>query len=115
MVCAIFIFQTRSRVKVDFMDYITSEPKEKIKELRSLLYDLLQANTAIGAADQYAELSLWAHTVVDALKPSIKQYSNKQINIALGLLLYEQAQRNNIYNDLYCRFTEVYKNEGRVF
>lgn len=104
-----------TRVKVDFMDYITSEPKEKIKELRSLLYDLLQANTAIGAADQYAELSLWAHTVVDALKPSIKQYSNKQINIALGLLLYEQAQRNNIYNDLYCRFTEVYKNEGRVF
>lgn len=104
-----------TRVKVDFMEYITSEPKEKIKELRSLLYDLLQANTAIGAADQYAELSLWAHTVVDALKPSIKQYSNKQINIALGLLLYEQAQRNNTYNDLYCRFTEVYKNEGRVF
>lgn len=42
-------------VKVDFMNYIESEPQKKIKEMRSLLYDLLQANVAIGSADQYSE------------------------------------------------------------
>lgn len=102
-------------VKVDFMNYIESEHRKKIKEMHSLLYDLLQANVAIGSADQYSELSMWAHAVVDALKPSVKLYSNRQINIALGLLLYEQAIRNPAYSDLYCRFTEVYKDEGRVF
>ena len=102
-------------VKVDFMNYIESEPQKKIKEMRSLLYDLLQANVAIGSADQYSELSMWVHAVVDALKPSVKLYSNRQINLALGLLLYEQAIRNPAYSDLYCRFTEVYKDEGRVF
>lgn len=102
-------------MKVDFMNYIKSEPQKKIKEMRSLLYDLLQANVAIGSADQYSELSMWAHTVVDALKPSVKIYSNQQINIVLGLLLYEQTRRNSAYSDLYCRFTEVYKDAGRVF
>lgn len=104
-----------TKVKVDFMDYISSSPKESLKELRSLLYDLLQADNVIKEADRYAEISLWAHAVVDALKPSIRPYSVKQINIALGLLLYEQAERNSAYNELYCRFTEIYKNEGRVF
>ena len=102
-------------VKVDFMNCIESDPQKKIKEMRSLLYDLLQANVAIGSADQYSDLSMWAHAVVDALKPSVKLYSNRQINIALGLLLYEQTLRNPTYSDLYCRFTEVYKDAGRVY
>lgn len=102
-------------VKVDFMNYIESEPQKKVKEMRSLLYDLLQANVAIGSADQYSDLSMWAHAVVDALKPSVKLYSNRQINIALGLLLYEQTLRNPTYSDLYCRFTEAYKDAGRVY
>ncbi|MCD8020327.1 MAG: DUF87 domain-containing protein [Clostridiales bacterium] len=102
-------------VKIDFMDYLVSAPKEGMDKLRPLLYDLLQADIVMGTVDKSAELSSWTHAVVDAIKPSLKYYSNRQINMTLGLLLYEHAQRNPAYNDLHCRFTEVYKKEGRVF
>ena len=55
------------------------------------------------------------NSVVNALDPSIKGFSNRQINLALALLLYEQSMRDATYNDLFCRFTEVYRAEGRVY
>lgn len=52
--------------------------------------------------------------MVNALRPSIKDYSKKQINLALALLIYEQTIRDEAYNDLYCRFTEAYQAKGGV-
>ncbi len=102
-------------VKTEFLKYLDSGEKNKMQELRSLLFDLMQADAAMDAAKQMNDLTSWAQAVVNALHPSLREYSNRQINIALGLLLYEQAERDSTYNDLYCRFTEVYRNEGRVF
>ncbi len=103
-----------SAVKVDFLDYLSADDDHALESLRRLLYDFLSAEKAIEASRQCADLTTWASTVVDGLKPSIRNYSNKQINLALALLVYEQAMRDSSYNNLFCRFTEVYKTEGRV-
>ncbi len=104
-----------SAVKKDFIEYITAEKEKSVEALRTLLYDFLEAEKAISASAQCGELNQWIHSVVDKLSPSIKNYSNKQIDLALALILYEQAMRNSLYSDVFCRFTEVYKSEGGVF
>ena len=53
--------------------------------------------------------------VVDRRVPSLKAYSNKQIDLALALVLYEQTLPDGSYGAVFCKFTEVYKNEGGVF
>ena len=102
-------------VKVDFLEYISAEDASVLEPLRKLIYDLTSAKDAIESARSASELSLWVNSVVNALNPSIKGYTNKQINLALALLLYEQSMRDSSYNNLFCRFTEVYKAEGRVY
>ena len=104
-----------SAVKVDFVDYISSADEHAMDAFRKLLYDFLDAEKAIESAGKYSDISMWASAVVEALRPSVKDYSKRQINLALALLLYEQAMRDNVYNDLFCKFTEVYQERGGVF
>ncbi len=103
-----------STIKTDFMEYIESNKETTISSLRKMMYDFLSAEKAIDSSKKYNDLSEWANSVVNALQPSIKEYSKKQINLALALLIYEQTIRDASYNDLYCRFTEVYQSRGGV-
>lgn len=102
-------------VKMDFLDYISAEDESVLEPLRKLIYDFTSAENAIEASKGTSEINMWVNSVVNALNPSIKGYSNRQINLALALLLYEQSIRDASYNDLFCRFTEVYRAEGRVY
>ena len=102
-------------VKTDFLDYISAKDESVLVPLRKLIYDFTSAANAIEASKDENEINDWVNSVVEALNPSIKAYSNRQINLALALLLYEQSTRDASYNDLFCRFTEVYKAEGRVY
>ncbi len=103
-----------STIKTDFMEYIESNRETAISSLRKMMYDFLSAEKAIDSSKKCSELTEWANSVVNALQPSIKDYSKKQINLALALLIYEQTTRDASYNDLYCRFTEVYQARGGV-
>ena len=103
-----------SAIKIDFMEYIESNKETAISSLRKMMYDFLSAREAIDSSQKYSELTDWANSVVNGLQPSIKSYSKKQINLALALLIYEQTIRDASYNDLYCRFTEVYQSKGGV-
>lgn len=102
-------------IKKDFMEYISSDDTEAVEALRQLVYNFLSAKEAIKAADHCNEITTWVHSVVDGLNPSIKDYSKKQIDLALALILHEQVIRDAAYNDLFVRFTEIYKAEGGVF
>lgn len=105
-----------STVKIDFVKYLASEKKQAMKLLRELMYDFLSVNEAVKAAQSYKyDFTQWLHSIVDAIQPSIKGYTKKQINLALALLLYEQADRDAAYNEALDRFTEVFINEGGVF
>ena len=94
-------------VKTDFLDYI--DTKEDFESLRSLLYDLLNAKEAINKSIEYDGLEDWLRNVVDSLEPSIKNYSAKQINLAMALILSEQARLDISYKDIYLKFTELNK------
>lgn len=102
-------------VKRDFMEYLEHDGENAIETLRKLIYDFLSAENAIIEAKQCNDIVEWTRTVVDRLSPSLKAYPNKQIDLALALILYEQTLRDASYGSVFCKFTEVYKNEGGVF
>jgi hypothetical protein len=104
-----------STVKRDFLAYITSEKPEAMDALRSLLFGFLEAEKAMRDAQDCTNITDWVHAVVRKLNPSVQKYSNKQIDLAMALLLYEQSLRNPIYNNILGKFTEVYRSEGGVF
>ena len=104
-----------SSVKRDFIQYVSATDSEAIASLRHLIYRFLSAEKAITEASQCSDMHNWLHTVVDKLTPSITEYSNKQIDLVLALILYEKTLRDPEYNDIFCRFTEIYKSEGGVF
>ena len=104
-----------SSVKKEFIEYISAADNEAIASLRHLIYNFLSAEKAIADAAQCNNINDWVHVVVDGLNPSIKEYSKKQIDLVLALILYEKSLQDSEYNDIFCRFTELYKSEGGVF
>jgi len=102
-------------VKRDFMEYIASDNEDAIESLRYLIYEFLTAEEAIKASIHCNEIGDWVRSVVEGLRPPIKDYSKKQIDLALALIIYEQSLRNASYNEILCRFTEIYKAEGGVY
>lgn len=102
-------------VKCDFMEYIASEKDNVFLSLRTLVYDFFEAGKAIMASQECNTISEWVHSVVDELSPTIKDYSKRQIDLVVALILYEQSFRDASYNDVLFRFTEIYQSEGGVF
>lgn len=102
-------------VKKACLEYISSDNTDAPEVRQRLVYNLLSAKEAIEAAGHCNEITTWAHSVVDRLNPSIKDYSKEQIDLALTLILEEQANRDAVYNNFLVRFTETYKAKGGVF
>ena len=83
--------------------------------LRKFVYHFLSAENAIINAKNFNDITEWTRKVVEQLTPSIKDYSNKQIDSAISLILEEQALQNVLYEGYLSRFVEVYKERGGVF
>ena len=104
-----------SSIKKDFIEYVSVDNDEAIASLRRLVYRFLSAEKAITEAARCNNINDWVRVVVNGLAPSIKEYSNKQIDLVLALILYEKSLHDSEYNEIFCRFTEIYKSEGGVF
>lgn len=102
-------------VKCDFLDYILSGKEKAIESLRALVYDFLDAEKAISYSEKCKDINEWVHSVAEKLNPNISEYSSRQIDLVMALLIYEQSIRDTNYNDLLCRFTEIYRMSGGVF
>ena len=102
-------------VKCDFFEYILADEERADEALRTLAFDFLGAEKAIYASEKCTDIKEWVRNVVNHLSPSVDQYTREQVDLLVALLTYEQAVRNADYNDVLCRFTELYKAQGGVF
>ena len=101
-------------VKCDFMEYIHAEDDDIIKYLRRLVYDFLAAEKAIKASGQHSNIYDWLQALVNELPPAVRRYSREQIDLLLALVLCEQSLRDEAYDGILCRFTEIYEEKGAV-
>ena len=104
-----------SMVKVDFLDYIETEKGKGLEALRCLIYDFLNAEAAIDSAKEYGNIHEWVDAVVEQLEPSVKEYSQKQLNLTIMLILQEQMMRDHSYRNILNSFIEIYRRGGGVF
>ena len=104
-----------TKVKVDLIDYVECSEDKDFEMLSTLLYDFLAARNAIDIARCHSNMEECIKEIVEQLTPSIKEYSRKQIDIVLSLVLYEQSLRDNEFSDLFCRFVEVLEDNGGVY
>ncbi|WP_031555841.1 ATP-binding protein, partial [Oribacterium sp. FC2011] len=104
-----------TNVKCKFIDYIESGNEEAVNSLRSLIYEFLNADKAVEESKHCDDIIGWAHSVAEKLSPEIKDYSSEQINLVMTLLVDELSYRNAEYNDILCRFAEVYRQNGGIF
>lgn len=104
-----------TQVKKDLIEYLSCDDEESLETLRLLIFDFLSADQAIKASKQANDINEWVRSVVDGLNPSVKEYSKKQIDLVLALILYEQATRDAEYDAILSRFTEIYQEEGGVY
>lgn len=102
-------------VKCDFISYIEAEDKNCVFQLQRLVYDFFEANKAINNSRKHDDIRVWARSVADKLNPTVKGYSDQQIDILLALIVSEQILRDSDYDDLFCKFTEMYRKERRVY
>lgn len=100
-----------SRVKVDFLEYLTSNKEEDFERFRKLVYNFFSSEEAIKQSEECGEIEEWTRSVVKKLMPSIEEYSEEQIHLLVNLILYEKSLRDAEYRDLFCRYLEVYKLE----
>ena len=77
-------------VKCEFLEYITIDKNKSVSKLRELVFDFFDAGKAFEASRKYDDIKEWANAVVDNLNPSVKGYSNKQVNLLLALIVNEQ-------------------------
>jgi len=84
-------------VKGDLLDYVYRLGSNDIESLRKLLYDLLDAQSAICEADKEDSIERWTDKLIERVNPVIKNYSKEQVDIAVGILLYEQYMRDSSY------------------
>lgn len=87
----------------------------KNKYGESIFPTFADVGQAIKVSNEINNISEWVHSVVDRLAPSIQEYSRKQIDLVVALILLEQSVRDTSYRDVLNKFTEIYKNEGGVF
>lgn len=104
-----------SMVKIDFLDYIETEKGKGLESLRRLIFDFLKAEEAIESAEKYGDIHEWVDVVVAHLQPSITDYSQKQLDLTIMLILQEQMMRDHSYRAVLNSFMEEYRRGGGVF
>lgn len=104
-----------SLVKVDFMDYIDEKKGAGIETLKCLVYDFLKAEEAIKSAEEYGDIHEWVDAVVEKLDPSVEEYSKKQIDLTIMLIIQEKMSRDSSYRNVLNSYLESYRNGGGVF
>lgn len=102
-------------VKCDFCEYLLADEDMVEHSLRTLVFDFLGAEDAIRESRKYDTIEKWAESVLAHLSPSVDRYEQEQKELLIAQLIYEQTIRDQSYNDILCRFTELYQAKGRIF
>lgn len=101
-------------IKKHFIEYANGG-EQSIPALRNLLCEMLAVSEPLKECENCTTIYDWAHAFVPKLKPSIGNYTNEQIDLALSLILYDQSLKDGRYNNLLISFVEVFKEKGGVY
>ena len=101
-------------VKCEFIKCVLLKNKNMSAQ-RKLCFEFFHASRAAALAKNKDNIEDWINFMISALVPTVEEYSKEQINRVFPMIVYELKNRNSCYNDLFCRFTEFYKEKGGIW
>ncbi|MDO4666958.1 MAG: ATP-binding protein [Streptococcus sp.] len=106
----------KSTIKTYFLEHFSDKDDEKMYEyIRVLTYDIFDIDTLIKNIDYDINVQYFVTHLVNIITPSIKDYSEDQINLILSLIIEEMAIRDSNYTYIKKEFDNEYNMNGRVF
>ena len=103
-----------ARIKIDYLDYIQQDADDT-PQLARLIYDLVNAQQAIADSRSATEIHEWIASVLKGLQPTLNGYPERQVDFGLALILQEQVRRDASYENIYCRYTELFRKGDGLF
>ena len=104
-----------SKIKVDMIEYLNNvDNNEIINKLGKLIYDFLSADKALEKAMKCTDIDELRRTILNNLNPSIKSFTEIQINYMIMLILNAKALEDSSFEDVLRKYKEVYWNIGGV-
>ncbi len=99
--------QMKASIKANLLMYLEDGNADKLVCLRKIMFDLLDASEAVKKADTEEQIENWVAKLVENVNPSLKGYTQRQIDLAVGLLVYELYQRDGSYRNVYMAYTSM--------
>lgn len=103
-----------TKLKGQLMDYLDSESKDKLKKIQMLAFEFFNSKDAIEIAETADNIDKWKEMMISLIVPTLQGYTQQQIDLALALIIHEQAIREPRYNDLFMRYMETYEMKDGV-
>ena len=97
-------------IKKCLIEYWQSYGKDKIKYLSKLLYHTLNAKDALQMVSKEDNVEIWKEKLKANLGLSLSEYTQKQIELTIGLIIYEQYDKKGPeYRKLFIEYTDMVK------
>ena len=94
-------------IKVNLLEYLSTDSSNKLECLRKVMFELLNASEATKKADKEDKIENWVAKLIDNVNPSLRGYTEEQIELATGLLVYELYERDGSYRNIYEAYTSM--------
>lgn len=93
-------------IKRSYMEIIDEETEEKAASMRKIIYELLDAEKITRFVNDTSDIVDIRDEIAKDLHLSDYVSNDVQRNIVIGLILYEQSERNPCYNKVFQLYTE---------
>lgn len=92
-------------LKVKILKYLKAKDR-KVKELSEIAYRFFEAEDALNSCPEAENIADWIDTVTERLKPSVKDFTEEEIDRLLALLVTEHYANHEAYEPVYLSVME---------
>ena len=103
--------QLKVSIKRSLLEYIKANDDNAVEYLRKLVFDVLDAKSAVKEADKEEQIENWIDKLTEKVDPSLSSYTTDQIDLAVGLIIYEQYERDGSYRKLFQAYKRLLENK----
>ena len=94
-------------LKVQILEYLVAEDnKLKAKQIAKIAYEFFQAEELLNKVVDSKDIQEWQNRIVEELKPSVEEFTEKEVDTLLAMLVHEHYLTYRQYEPVYLKFME---------
>ena len=92
-------------LKVRILTYLKTDSK-KVKELAQIAYHFFNAENTLNNITKVESVEEWIREITEALKPSVKEFAEEEVDALIALLVREHYENNDEFESGYISLME---------